>query len=109
MPDYVARSSDFFVAGQGHLCRAVLEGVAMSLRECRDALFDAGLAFSGAVLTGGGLRSPLWQRIVVDVLGQSARSVAMQGPGIGAAQLAAEAIGLGGPVRDVAAEARAAV
>jgi xylulokinase len=80
---------------RGHLYRAVLEGVAMSLRDCAEAMADAGLALVDPVLAGGGLRSPLWQRIVVDTLGVPARALAVQGPSIGAALLAGEAAGLG--------------
>jgi xylulokinase len=80
--------------GRGHICRAVLEGVAMSLRDCRDAMGDTGLALRDPVLAGGGLRSRLWQEIVVDALDQPSRVVATQGPSIGAALLAGRAVGL---------------
>ena len=79
---------------RAHLCRAVLEGVAMSLRDCRDAMADAGLELNEPILAGGGLRSPLWQRIVVDVLDQPSRHMTTQGPSIGAAMIAGSAVGL---------------
>jgi sugar (pentulose or hexulose) kinase len=67
--------------------------VALSLRDCRDAMVDAGLAIADPVLAGGGLRSPLWRRIVVDCLGIPARTLAIQGPSIGAAMLAGASVG----------------
>src|SRR5690606_5530214 len=74
-----------------HLARAVLEGVALSLRGCRDAMVDAGMRVERPILTGGGLRSPLWRSIVVAALSGQARVVEPQGPAIGAAVLAAAA------------------
>jgi xylulokinase len=49
------------------LLRAVLEGVAYSLRDCT-ALLDWG-AVSDVRLCGGGARSRLWSGIIADVLG----------------------------------------
>lgn len=75
--------------GQGHLCRAVLEGVAFSLRSCLEAQLDAGAALDEIRLTGGGLASPLWRSIVVAALGREAARWAPQGPALGSAVLAA--------------------
>jgi xylulokinase len=72
-----------------HLARAVLEGVAMGLRACRDAMVEAGMRVERPALTGGGLTSPLWRSIVVAVLSRPARVIEPHGPAIGAATLAA--------------------
>lgn len=75
--------------GRAHLLRAVMEGVAFSLRSCRDALSEYGLTVRAPYLTGGGLRSPLWRQIVVNVLGEAGRFVPSAGPALGAARFAA--------------------
>jgi xylulokinase len=67
------------------LARAVLEGVAFSIRACRAALGDTR---GQLTLSGGGVRSSLWRRILVSALGERARLVAPQGPALGAALLA---------------------
>lgn len=72
----------------GHLCRAVLEGVAMSLRSCWEAVAEAGLRIDRPVLGGGGVASASWRSILVAVLGTVARLVEPYGPAVGAAILA---------------------
>lgn len=74
-----------------HLARAVLEGVALGLRACRDAMTRAGLRVERPALAGGGMTSGLWRSIVVAVLAQPGRLVEPQGPAIGAALLAGAA------------------
>ena len=49
----------------GDLARAVLEGVAFSLKEVFDLLDDE--TFSQIVISGGGSKSPLWKQIFADV------------------------------------------
>ncbi len=51
--------------GRGDLARAVMEGVAFSLRAVRDAIESSGMV---ATLVGGGARSPLWCSILASVL-----------------------------------------
>lgn len=77
-----------------HLCRAVLEGVAFSLRSCRDLLSEIGLPVVVPQLGGGGSASRLWRTILVSVLGGPARLITPQGPALGAAMLAARTVGL---------------
>lgn len=55
-------------SGRGDLCRALLEGVAMSLRDCRGVIERMGLPVEELIAIGGGARSPLWRRIVCDVM-----------------------------------------
>lgn len=55
---------------KGHFARAVMEGVAMSLLECKNYLIDKGIRpFDRAYAIGGGAKSPLWRQIVADALG----------------------------------------
>jgi xylulokinase len=74
--------------------RAVLEGVAFSMRAIRDAMFPAGET-AELSLVGGGARSPLWPQIFADVFG--CRVLVLAGPGDvggrGAALTAAKALG----------------
>ena len=78
--------------GREHLLRAVMEGVALSLRDCLEFVRGAGLAVSRPALTGGGVASPLWRRILAGALGVTVERVEPQGPAIGAALLAQGAV-----------------
>ena len=54
---------------RGDMIRAVLEGVAFSMRHC---IMVAGVSMPERVtLTGGGAKSPLWRQILADVIGCS--------------------------------------
>lgn len=85
-------------SGLPELARAVLEGVAFSLRDVRSVLQELG-APSKAFLTGGGARSPFWAKMVADVL-QTPLGISRDAPGAahGAAKLALEAAGVTVPV-----------
>jgi xylulokinase len=74
-----------------HFARAVLEGVALALRSCRDAVVEAGLRVDRPALAGGGVTSRLWRSILVSTLGQEGRLIEPQGPAVGAAMLASAA------------------
>ena len=55
--------------GEGHLMRALFEGVAFEHRRHIDVLRSAGLNFDSAKLSGGGSRSPVWPQMFADILG----------------------------------------
>ena len=76
--------------GRGHLTRAVLEGVAFGLRDNLELMAEVGLEAAGEVrISGGGARSPVWRRILADVLGVDLVSVeTAEGAALGAALLA---------------------
>ena len=78
-----------------HLTRAVLEGVAFGLRDGLDAMIAAGMPEPGQVLaSGGGLASPVWRRILADVLRtEIATPSTTEGAAAGAALLAAVGAG----------------
>ena len=61
---------------QTHFYRAVLEGVAFSLRSIRDAYTDIGVDFKEMSVSGGGAKSELWKHIVIDVLGSKCHDLA---------------------------------
>jgi len=74
--------------GRDDLCRAVLEGVALSLRACRELMADLGIGLSDPRLAGGGMASPSWREILVSVVGEAGVLQEPQGPAVGAAILA---------------------
>lgn len=52
-----------------HLFRAVLEGVAYSMRYSIEAAKDVGFPIKRATLVNGGAKSQLWRQIIADVTG----------------------------------------
>lgn len=68
-----ARRAGFYgIAGwhtEGHLLRALFEGIAFEHRRHIDVLRSAGIAFNSAILSGGGARSPIWPQMFADILG----------------------------------------
>ena len=75
---------------QAHLTRAVLEGVAFGLRDNFELVRAVGAAEIEQVrISGGGARSPLWRRMIADVLGVALVAVnTTEGAAYGAAILA---------------------
>ncbi len=81
--------------GRGHIARAVMEGVAMSLLDCLALMQKMGVSPSEVRLTGGGARSSVWAAIVADVLDKKVVLLeADEGPAYGAALLAAVGAGV---------------
>ena len=52
---------------KGDTARALLEGVAFSLKDCYRTIEAMGLETYEFILIGGGAKSPLWSRIVCDI------------------------------------------
>lgn len=79
----------------GHLVRAVMEGVAMSLRDALDVMVAAGVDRPAQIrISGGGAKSPVWRQIVADVLDAEVATVnTTEGAAYGAALLAAVGAG----------------
>jgi xylulokinase len=79
---------------QADIVRAVLEGVAFSLRDALDIIQPLA-PLKHALATGGGAKSPLWLQMVADVLGLPlALPERHQGAAYGAALLAYQGIGV---------------
>ncbi len=79
---------------RGHLARAVMEGVAMSLRDSLEIIKELGVPVKEMRLSGGGAKSALWKQIFADVMDQAACTInAEQGPAFGVALLAAVGTG----------------
>lgn len=58
-----------FAHGSEHICRAVYEGIAFTLRDCLEVLRSRDMGFETARLVGGGTKSRLWRQIIADVTG----------------------------------------
>jgi xylulokinase len=51
-----------------HLVRALLEGVAFSLRQIIEVMEETGASIDDWIVSGNGLASPIWRQILADVL-----------------------------------------
>jgi xylulokinase len=72
-----------------HIVRAIMEGVAFSLKDTLTIFEEIGVPARAIRLGGGGARSPLWRQIQADVYGQPVEIVAAEeGAAYGAALLA---------------------
>ncbi|MGB9419326.1 MAG: FGGY-family carbohydrate kinase, partial [Candidatus Acidiferrum sp.] len=72
-----------------HIIRAILEGVAFSLRDSLTLFRQIGVPIQSIRLGGGGARSPLWQQIQADIYGMPVELIeADEGAAYGAALLA---------------------
>jgi xylulokinase len=91
--------------GRGHIVRAMMEGVAFSLRDTFSIFSELHVPVGRVRLGGGGARSALWRQIQADVYGCAVDTVsADEGAAYGAAILAAVGIGLW-PTVDAACDA----
>ena len=74
---------------KAHLTRAVLEGVAFSLKDSIEIFSELGARAESIILGGGGAKSPLWRQIQADAYGQTVETIeAEEGAAFGAAILA---------------------
>ena len=112
-PDPLARAG--FVGltvrhSRAHLTRAVLEGVAFSMRDCFGLLQGAGLGSVEEVrIAGGGAKGPLWRKIVASALGLPMVTVnSTEGAAYGAALLGGVGVGAW-PTVEAACDATIAV
>ena len=81
--------------GLAHMTRAVVEGVAFSLRDSLEIMAGLGIDVREIRGTGGGARSPFWRQILADVLRRPiVRTAVDEGPAYGAALLAGVAAGM---------------
>ena len=76
------------------MLQAVLEGVAFAIRDSFEVARSLGVDIPRSNICGGGSKSPLWKKIMSNVLGIPLDIVATeQGPGYGGAILAMVATG----------------
>lgn len=80
---------------KAHFTRAVLEGVAYSLLECKAYLDSLNIPYNGvATAIGGGTKGALWLQMISDVLGITLKTTQSSDSSLGSAMLAGIAIGV---------------
>ena len=79
---------------KGELSRALLEGVAFSLKDCCRTIEKLGLVTHETILIGGGAKSKIWSRIVCDVFNTPVICPAGSDASFGSALLAGVGIGV---------------
>ncbi len=79
---------------KAHLLRAVMEGVAFSLRDCMEILRASSINPKEMLVCGGGAKSPVWKQMLSDLFGLPTATVSSEGPALGVAILAGVAAGV---------------
>ena len=80
---------------KAHFTRAVLEGVAMSMLDCKTTLDNLNIPHAeSAAIIGGGGKSPLWRQMVSDALGIKLVEMKYADSSFGSAMLAGIAVGV---------------
>lgn len=73
---------------------AIFEGVTFALRDSLEVARSLGIKIDRTMICGGGAKSPLWKRLVANILNVEVEvPVSEEGPGFGAAILAAVGCG----------------
>ena len=91
---------------RAHVIRAILEGVAFSLRDTFTIFEEMKVPVTRIVLGGGGARSAVWRQIQADVYGREVEILeAEEGAAYGAAILAGVGAGLWSSVDEACASA----
>lgn len=87
------------------MTQAVLEGVAFAIRDSLEVARSLGIHIERSKICGGGAKSPLWRRIIANVLNiRIDRIESEEGPGYGGAMLAAVGCGEYASVEEAAAK-----
>ncbi|MGN0268092.1 MAG: xylulokinase [Lachnospiraceae bacterium] len=85
------------------MTQAVLEGVAFALRDSFEVAKSLGIRIERTKICGGGAKSPLWKKIIANVLNVKVDIIeSEEGPALGGAILAAVACGEFSSVEDAA-------
>jgi xylulokinase len=91
---------------RAHVLRAILEGVAFSLRDTLTIFAEMNVPVESIRLGGGGARGPLWRQIQSDIYGQPVEILAAEeGAAYGAALLAGVGAGSWSSVDEACAQA----
>ncbi|MBQ7359911.1 MAG: xylulokinase [Lachnospiraceae bacterium] len=87
------------------MTQAVLEGVAFALRDSLEVARSLGIDIQRTKICGGGAKSPLWKKIVANVLNLKVDMIeSEEGPAMGGAMLAAVACGEYASVEEIASK-----
>ncbi|NLO81499.1 MAG: xylulokinase [Clostridiales bacterium] len=81
--------------GRNEMIRAVMEGVAYSLRDCLEIIKSMGVPVSEVRASGGGGKSKLWRQMQADVFNNPITTInSTEGPALGVALLAGVGAGI---------------
>lgn len=85
------------------MTQAVLEGVAFALRDSLEVAKSLGICLERTKICGGGAKSPLWKKIIANILNMKLDILEIEeGASLGAAMLAAVACGAFASVEEAA-------
>lgn len=85
------------------MTQAVLEGVTFGLRDSLEVARSLGISIDRTKICGGGAKSPLWKKIIANVMNLKVDVMASEeGPALGGAMLAAVACGAYSSVKETA-------
>ena len=86
-------------------CRAVMEGITFSFRDILNIYDQNGQEFDTVVAIGGGAKSDFWLQMQADIFNKKVVALTNeQGPGLGAAMIAAVGLGWFDSLQDCAKE-----
>ncbi len=81
--------------GRREMIRAVMEGVAYSLRDCLEIIRGMNVSITEVRASGGGGRSPLWRQMQADIFNNPIATInSAEGPALGVALLAGVGAGV---------------
>jgi xylulokinase len=87
--------------GRGHFVRAIMEGVAFSMKDCLQVFEKLRLEIVGVIASGGGAKSSVWRSIQADVYGVDVLVTGhKEHSALGAAMVAGISCGVFADVRD---------
>jgi len=89
------------IHGKSHMLRAVLEGVAYSLRDCVEVFREMNINVNNMMACGGGGTSPLWRQMLADLYACPVKTVSSkEGPALGVGILALTGSGIYSSVQE---------
>ncbi|MBQ3456051.1 MAG: xylulokinase [Synergistaceae bacterium] len=81
-------------SSRADITQAVLEGVSFAVRDMYEFAKRTGVSLSSTMICGGGAKSPLWRKMITNILNMRVDvPVSEEGPSMGAAMLAMVACG----------------
>lgn len=97
---FVGMSMD---TSRADMVQAIFEGVAFGLRDSLEVARELGLPLTRTRICGGGAKSPLWCKMIANILNLKVERIAVEeGPALGAAMLAAVGCGVFSSVEEAA-------
>ncbi|OGG30499.1 xylulokinase [Candidatus Gottesmanbacteria bacterium RIFCSPLOWO2_01_FULL_46_9] len=63
---------------RAHLVRAIIEGVAFSMKDCLTVFEDMKMPMGRVILSGGGVKDPIWRQVITDVIDKQTETINVQ-------------------------------